>query len=186
MSEVEAPCPLDPKNPEHVSAVHEAGHAVAADRTGCRLTHTYLLVIAGVRSHGETQRHPRNDIDDEGLARVDRAIAVAGPAAELRFSGSTDADSCEHDNEVAHEITQLLEDEALDKVRENVEAALIDGDTWFAVLATACSLLGSMANVGPDPGSVHNALQQLLGPPVAPWPPVNGQGEGEGEGEGEG
>lgn len=117
MTEIDPPCELDPSNAEHVSAVHEGGHAIAAERSGCRLTHVYLLAIAGTRSHGDTTREAPPNTTPEQLANIDRAIAVAGAAAELRFAGSTDDEACKHDREVAAEITRQLRDRNLEASR---------------------------------------------------------------------
>ena len=164
------PCELDPTNPDHVSAVHEAGHAVAMDRNGCVIRTLHLVKGEKDRRQGTTARHNLDGVEETDIVRRDRAIALAGPEAERRFSGEVDDDACENDEQAATAATAILGDD-LDAVRADVAAALADEDVWFAVEATACELLSSDGFIVNPPQLQMEGIRQVLGEPQLPWPP---------------
>lgn len=159
---------LDPADRTHLSAIHEAGHAVAIDRTGCALTHLRLLEVSEGRTHGDTGRGDLADLPETEVARRDRAISLAGPEAERLFAGEVDDEQCAEDEHTANEATEFLGDE-LQNARSSVVAALADEHTWLAVRLTACTLLDSGGEVM-NIQTLQGLIRGGLGPPSSSWP----------------
>lgn len=162
---VARPCELDPTNPDHVSAVHEAGHAVAMDRSGCVIRTLHLVKGEKDRSHGTTGRHNLDGVEKAEIVRRDRVIALAGPEAERRFSGEVDNDACENDEQAATAATAMVGDD-LDAVRADVAAALANEDVWFAVEATAYTILACEGFIANPPRLQMEGIRQVLGAPI--------------------
>lgn len=166
---MDAPCELDRTNSDHVSAVHEAGHAVAIDRTGCVLRRLTLVKGARDRSHGTTERGHLHGLKRDEIIRRDRVIALAGPVAERLFNGEADDESCQNDEEFAASATAELGDDQ-DAVRAAVALALNEDSIWFAVLTTACEILRAGGFIRSPAGLQAETIRTLLGEPPPSWP----------------
>lgn len=159
-----------PDQADHVSAVHEAGHAVAMDRIGWVIRTLHPVKSGKDRSQGTTGRYNLDRVEEDEIVRRDRVIALAGPEAEGRLSDEVDDDSCENDGQAATAATAMLRDD-LDTVRADVAAALADEDVWFAAEAMACAILASEGFIANPPRLQMEDIRQALGEPRLPWPP---------------
>lgn len=166
---MDAPCELDRANSDHVSAVHEAGHAVAVDRTRCVLRRLALVKGARDRSHGTTERGHLSGLEHDEIIRRDRVIALAGPEAERLFNGDADDESCEDDEDFAAAATAELGDDQ-DAVRAAVAIALNEDPMWFAVLTTACEILGAGGFILRPAELQAETIRPVLGEPPPSWP----------------
>ena len=160
---------LDPTLPSHVVAVHEAAHAVAAERTGTTVTEFWI------REHddgweGNVSHAGRPGLIDLDAAELDRLGYLAGPEAEFRFAGACDFDECEWDLDTAQSISDQLpeERETHEAARQRVRLLVADEPTWAVILELAEAVLHRAEGESVPHETVSDAVVSALGPDPAP------------------
>lgn len=163
------PCVLDPSEPAHVTAVHEAGHAVVGDRLGTTIEMATVRQ-AGPHIDGRVDQTPPGFAYTRAL--VDRLCALAGPTAELIFAGTAAIGECAQDEEIASSCTTALGevDRHTDAARDLVARILAEPDIWLAVQHVACFLLEHFGRALTGP-SVHELIESVIGP-ASSWEPT--------------
>lgn len=160
------------------AASHEGGHVVAGYAASLRLQQVRLIWV-GNHWEGDTKfddnYNPPWRTDCEQRARVDMAVALAGPTAERLRTGSADQNHCSCDYAMAKairaEISRHRNDTAAGfsayrEVGEKLENLLLSEPYVSAVISVQTLL---QQRPMPAQREVVSHLNATLGQPVRPW-----------------
>lgn len=160
---------LDPDDPEHVAAAHEAGHAIGLDRAGEQLRSVVLINGPNGRTNGDTRAWDRTArSSDRTEAWITFISAMSGPLAEKAVAGIIEAEHSDVDLELAEQACTALGRE-FTVATDALETLIASDRALDAVTRIALALLKLPAGISLDPSSVHAAIADALGPRDGAW-----------------